>query len=157
MEKSEYLTARGSEEPYAIQFSVFAANRIGQLRELLDLFSGRAVKVLGLSVVDSTDWAVIRLILSDANTARELLTRQRIPFTESQILLPVLDTEDALSRLCGRLMQAELNVHFAYPLTIRHTDLPVMAVHVDDIVLARSLLTRHGFRLLGDEDLADPT
>ena len=125
-------TSQGYEEPFSAQFSVFLANRVGQLKELLNLMAEKAVEVLGVSVVDSSDWAVIRLVFSEPDKA-------------------------ALSEICGHLLHAEINVHFAYPLIGRRDAEPVMVLHVDDPVLATHLLTSHGIRLLGSEDLADPT
>lgn len=149
-------TARDYADPYSIQFSVFLANRVGQLKDTLDLFAEQEVDVYGLSIVDSTDWAVIRTIFSDPDKAREVLRRREIPFTESQVLLVELEDRRALVRICGLLLQTEINVHFAYPLAIRCHENAVMVFHVDDLVLARQVLTRHGFTLPGWEDLADP-
>jgi len=146
-------TARGHEEPFAIQFSVFLANRVGQLHELLEKFAENRLEVLGVSVVDSTDWAVIRIVFADANKARETLKSAELPFTESSVLLIVLPAQDSLSEACSHLLRAEINVHFAYPLTIRTDDSPIMVFHVDDIVTAAHVLSRHGFKLLGYEDL----
>jgi len=155
MTQSQYQTARGSEQPFAVQFSVFLANRVGQLKELLDIMSEENVSAVGVSVVDSTDWAVIRIVFSDPNKAREVLRKYRVPFTESEVLLVVLVGDEALADVCGVLLRAEINVHFAYPLILCRQDNPVMVFHVDDHVLAIRALVKHGFTLLGHEDLAD--
>lgn len=156
MQTGSPTTARGHEEPFAVQFSIFLANRVGQLRELLDVFSEKDLAVVGISIVDSTDWGVIRMVLSDPNKAREVLRGCTAAFTESEVLLAELPTRDTLSEICRMLLQAELNIHFAYPLTLRSRGNPVMVLHVDDRVLAAQVLTRHQVVLLGDEDLADP-
>ncbi len=152
----EKLTARGSEEPYAIQLSVFLANRVGQLRDLLDLFIQNSVKVAGLSIVDSTDWAVIRLVCIEAEKAKELLHTAGLPFTESDVLLIEVESDEDMSRLTSCLLRAEIDVHFAYPLTIRCDQSPVMVFHVDDETTACRTLINHGFTLLGHEDLSEP-
>ncbi len=150
-------TSRGHEEPFAVQFSIFLANRVGQLRELLDVFDDKKLQMLGISIFDSTDWAVIRIVFLDPNKARAVLQDRGVPFTESEILLIELIDDDTLGEVCDRLMGAELNIHFAFPLTLRSHDNAVMVLHVDDRVLATHVLTRHHFVLLGHEDLADPT
>ncbi len=148
-------TARGYEEPFAIQFSIFLANRVGQLKEMVNIFLRQSVRVLGLSIVDSTNWAVIRVICSDPDKARELLKRHPLPFTESAVLAVELASDDTLSEIASCLLRAEISVHFAYPLTLRSHENPVMVFHVDDTVFACHTLIRHGFVLLGHEDLAD--
>jgi len=57
-----YQTERGHEEPFSIQFSLFLANRVGQMRDLLSLLSENQIALLGCSIVDSCDWSVVRLI-----------------------------------------------------------------------------------------------
>ncbi len=156
MDPAPPQTARDHETPFAIQFSIFLPNRVGQLRELLDDFAEHNVHVVGVSVVDATDWAVIRLIFVEPNRGRELLKHRGQSFTETEVLLVELDDDDTLRQLCSYLLGAELNVHFAYPLTLQSHQHPVMAVHVDDHVLATQVLTRHQLTLLGNEDLNDP-
>ena len=149
-------TARAYREPYSVQFSVFLSNRVGQLKDLLDRLGESDVRVLGVSVVDSTDWAVIRLVVSHPDRARQMLQERSMPFTESQVLLAELAEDGALAEICGMLLQAEINVHFAYPLTLRAEGNPVMVLHVDDPILSSQMLVRHGVRLLGNEDLTNP-
>jgi hypothetical protein len=153
--QAENLTARGSEEPYSVQFSIFLANRVGQLRDLLDLFGPEDLQLLGLSVVDSTSWAVVRAVFSDTGLARELLTRNGLPFTETDVLLVEMPTGDSLARISGHLLQAEINIHFAYSLSARSHGYPVMVLHVEDPVLARQILVRHGFAVIGHEDMTN--
>ena len=156
MTQGQPLTSRGQKEPSSVQFSLFLANRVGQLREMLSLFAEESLAVIGVSVVDSTDWAVIRLVFSDANKARETFKAHGLPFTESEVLLAELDGAEALSEICKALVRAEINVHSAYPLIVHQDNNPVMVFHVDEPVLAAHVLTTRGVRLLGSEDLADP-
>jgi hypothetical protein len=148
-------TARGHQEPFAKQFSVFLENRVGQFKDLLDMLSAEGLTVLGVSVVDSTDWAVLRIVVSEPDRGRAVFQRRRLAHTESRVLLAVLDSDQALTDICALLLQAEINVHFAYPLICRHEGHPVLVLHVDDTVLAADILTRHDVKLLGDEDLGD--
>lgn len=156
MQRTEFQTARSHEEPYAVQFSVFMPNRVGQFRELLDAFATKNIRVVGVSVVDSTDWAVIRLIVTEPDHAREVLRANSHSFTESDVLIVELACDETLREVCAHLLRAEINLHFAYPLTLRTHDNPLMAFHVDDPILATQLLTRRGLTLVGHEDLADP-
>ena len=122
---------------------------------MLETFAEQDVGVLGLSVVDSTDWAVIRIVFSIPDKARDVLKAKALPFTESDVLLVELGREDALTNICSLLVTAEISIHFAYPLILRRNDNPVLVLHVDNLVLARHILAKHGVPLLGDEDLAD--
>jgi hypothetical protein len=149
-------TMRGYEEPFGVQFSIFFANRVGQFKDLLDFAAEKGLYLLGLSIVDSCDWSVVRAVFSDPNKARAMLQDNKFSFTESTVLLAVLDEDDALPHIFELLLRAEINMYFVYPLMIQHANHPVMVIHVDDDVTASHLLVRHKLTLLGREDLADP-
>ena len=144
---------RGHEMPFVRQFSVFLPNRVGRLSKLLQLFEAAGVELAGLSVVDATDWAVTRMIFTTPDKAAEILTRNDIAFTISDVLAVVLTEQDTFSRMCKTLVSAELNIQFAYPLFIRRDDCPVVIVHVEDHLLATQLLSKHDFTLIDHEDM----
>ena len=136
-----------------LQFSIFLPNRVGQLGELLDVLGQAEAEVAAISVVDSTDWAVVRMIFTEPGKARKVLTDHRIAFTECQVLAVVLEDAQALHRVCKALLGAELNLQFAYPLLIQREGRPAIAFHVDDMVLARQVLAKHGFTVHDHEDV----
>lgn len=146
-------TARGHLEPYAVLFSVFMQNRVGSLRDLLDAVGEKEVRVLGISVSDSADWAVVRLVFDDPERARAVLTAKACGFSETEVLLVELDGDAALRAIFTHLVAAEVNVHFGLLLSIRSHDHPVLALHVDDEPAACQVLRRHGIVLLDNRDL----
>ena len=147
-------TGRRYKIPTAVQFSIFLANRVGQLKEMLDFMVSEGVTIVGLSIVDSTDWAVIRLVFQSGDKGKAALRKHNTPFTESEVLLVRLSGQDAMVAVCGYLLRAEINVHFAYPLIVQHQEQPIMVFHVDDPVASREVLLRHNIVLLGEEDLS---
>ena len=146
-------TERGHEEPFVRQFSVFLPNRVGQLRELVELFIQRGVHLIALDVVGLTDWAVVRMILSDPDHGRELLKLAGLSYTESQMLAVELPSPDALAGVAAALLAAELNLQAAYPMMMTAREGPVVAVQVEDYTLAVQVLLERGFRLLDEPDL----
>lgn len=153
MSPPPYQTEQGYREPSAVQLSIFLANRVGQLKDLLDVLAESDVQVLGLSVVDATDWAVIRCVVSDANLAQDVLRARGLPYTESPVLLAELAEPEDMATICGCLVRAEINIHFAYPLSVTRHEHAAMVLHVDDTMLACRVLRDHGITLLGQADL----
>jgi hypothetical protein len=145
-------TQRGREEAWLRQFSVFLPNRVGQLSELLGMLTTEGIEVMGVCVVDSTDWAVVRLVFDDPDKGREVLGRHKLAFTECDALGLVLADANTLHKACSALLLAELSVQFAYPLLIQSEGRPVMVLHVDDEVTAVRMLTQHGFPMIGHEE-----
>lgn len=143
---------RGHEEPFGRQFSVFLPNRVGQLHELLRLLNENHVEMLGLSLSDSADWAVARMVFSQPDKAREVLLRNEMAFTDCEVLLVVLTAPQTISQVTQLLLATELNLHFAFPLMFQHEGHPVLALRVDEHDVAIQALTEHKFTLLGHED-----
>jgi hypothetical protein len=157
MQPSSFQTARGHEEPFAIQFSIFVPNHVGQFLAILELMDENDIEVIGISIVDSTDWGVVRLVVLNPNHARELFRRQGYNFIEGDILLVEMDGGASLRDICANLLQAEINISSAYALTYHSNENPVMGINVDETTLATQILIRHGLTLLGHEDLSDPS
>jgi hypothetical protein len=153
---TETPTARGYQPPVNTQFSVFLDNRVGRLMDLLEIFDQASqITLAGLSVVDSADHAVVRLLTSHSDLARRLLKRCSHTFSEIDVVAVELDNEHALVEVCEVLLAAELNIHYAYPLLVRPRGLPVVALHTDDTILAGQLLRRRNFCVLAENDLGD--
>ncbi|MCC6284930.1 MAG: acetolactate synthase [Phycisphaerales bacterium] len=146
-------TTQGFAPPTVTQFSVFLANKVGKLHDLVDAFDHSPCQICALSVHDSSDHAVIRMITNRASVARAVLREQRLPFSEMDVLVVELSKGHTLSSLCLSLLGAELNIHFAYPLMLRPNGTPTIAMAVDDATLAGQILRRKEFRLFGEQDL----
>ncbi len=149
------ITTPGFEPPRNVQFSVFLDNRVGKLLELIDALRGHALTLAAFSILDSADHAVVRILTSRSGLARRLLEQHGIPFGEADILVIELDADDTMERICQSLLQAELNIHFAYPLLVRPHGCAAIALHTDDHHLACQILRRRMFTLLGENDLGD--
>lgn len=147
-------TETGYSPPTVRQFSVFLDNKVGKLLELVRLFDEvDELHLTALSVVESSDFAVIRIIPNRADPARSLLKSHALPFSEIDLLIVELGPGQTLTKLCLHLLAAELNIRFAYPLMLKPNGAPTIALAVDDQVLAGQILLRKRFRLLGEADL----
>ncbi len=146
-------TELGYAPPTVRQFSVFLDNKVGKLLELVRIFDETSSTTLAaFSIVDSSDYAVVRAVFSNADAARQILRRNQYTFSETDIVIAELGENQSLSAMCSYLLGAELNIRFVYPLLLRG-DQPGVVIAVDDIHLAGQILLRKRFRLLAEEDL----
>jgi len=149
-------TAHGRDWPSIRQFNIFLANRLGGLMSVVRHFEAADVRVVSLSVVDSSDCAIIRLIPSDPERSYEILKRAGLPFTETDLLVIELpDHRQPLVQICKTLLSAEISVHYAYPLLISGGSSPraAFAFHVDDHETAARIIASKGLQLLTESDL----
>jgi hypothetical protein len=147
-------TELGYAPPMVRHFSIFLDNRVGKLLELLGSLSDEgSVEVRAISIQDSSDFAVIRLIVDKPATARALLEKHEFAANETQVLVAELGKDHELHHLCKFLLAAELNIRVAYPTVPRASGHPTVVLSTDDNTLAGQILRRKGFTLYGEADL----
>ncbi len=153
----ELSTLRGRDWPGVRQFSIFLENRVGALLDLVRRIEASGNRIVALSVVDSADCAVVRLILSDPERATETLRLAKLPFLECDLVLVELPKSSGpVGHVCKALLAAEINIHYAYPLMVGSAaHRPVLAIHVDDQETAGQTLQSQGFTVLSEKDLEE--
>jgi hypothetical protein len=137
------------------QLSVFLLNQTGALFGVVKLLVDSSIHVLGLTVHDSVDVSVVRLVVSDPDGAETLFMERGIPFGSCEVLVVELpEGVDDLHKSLHGLISGETNINFLYPLLVRPKGKPTLAFHVEDIDCAASVLRSEGFRLLTQSDLS---
>src|SRR5437879_11471028 len=106
--------------PLVKQFSVFLPNKVGAMLEIVKMLSAQHTHVVALSVSESTDSAIARIIASDPERVEKLFREKNVPFGVSQVVVVEMrEVATQLMKLLAALVMAEVNVHFAYPLLIQ--------------------------------------
>ena len=148
-------TSSNLEGPLVKQFSVFLPNKVGAMLDIVKLLSTHHTHVVALSVSESTDSAIARIIASDPQGVEKLFRENNVGFGVSQVVVVEMrEVATQLVKLLAALVMAEVNVHFAYPLLIRPRGFSAIALHVDDTDCASSVLTGEGFKLLSQDDIS---
>jgi len=154
-EEASHLNATLPPGSAVKQLSVFLENRVGALLSIVRLVHDLKVEVLGLSVVDSIDVTIVRLIVTDYEAVATLFMEKGIPFSETKLLvLELNDGTQSLVESLATLLEGEVNVHFSYPLLTRPHGRAALAMCVEDFDFGASVLHRAGFTLLYQEDLS---
>ena len=149
-----FSTARGRDWPSVRQFNIFVENRVGGLMNVVRRFETTDIHIVSLTVVDSADCAIIRLVLSDPERAKEIFEQAQLPVTESDLLVVKLPEGDKpLLQICKALLAIEVNIHYAYPLLVGPSGASALAIHVEDHETASQTLEKKGFVLYTENDL----
>jgi hypothetical protein len=152
------MTAATTEKlnsPQVRQFSVFLRNKVGALLELVRLLDENNIIVLALSIAESSETAISRMIVSDPDRTSEIFRERDIPHSECELMVVELtEGPGDLSGVLAALLMAEVNIHFSYPLLVRPRGRAILAIHLDDIECASSVLLGEGFKLLTQGDLS---
>ncbi|HEY4988951.1 MAG TPA: acetolactate synthase, partial [Opitutaceae bacterium] len=110
------MAARTSSAPHdpVKQFSVFAENRVGRLFDLTSLLKENDVHIMAITVLDTTDSSIIRVVVDDPTKARELMISNDLPYGECNILAVEIADESELRNVLAALLEAEINTHYVY-------------------------------------------
>lgn len=147
-------TARGRTPERVKQFSVFTPNRMGRLYDLIQVLSSHSITVLATTVLDTTDSAIIRIIVDDHEKARELLTKEGFAFTESEMIAVELDSATNLNKLMAALLEAELNMNYMYSFIPQSNGKSMLALNMEDNDIGEKVLKNHQFHVLKQSDIS---
>jgi len=99
----------------ATQFSVFLVNRPTVLAQVCEALARDHVNLVAMSLMDSTEHGVMRLVTDDTAKARTSLKRLGLPTAETEVLLVELaHRPGALADVCARLGGEHVGIHYAY-------------------------------------------
>jgi hypothetical protein len=136
------------------QFSVFTANRLGRLRDLIALLGSKNIHVLALMVLDTTDSAIIRLVTDDPDQSRELLQKNEFAFTESNLIVVEIDSAAELSILMSALLEGEININYLYSFIPHPQGKSILALSMEHHEIAEKILKHHQFTVLRQSDIS---
>ncbi len=137
------------------QFSVLLPNRAGALAAMVKLLRSSGVEVIGLSMQDSRDATVARLVVSDPETTEQIFMEKGIPHTTCElVVIAMREAGPGLLQCLDSLMIAETNIDFAYALMPSPEGQAMLAMHVEDYEFAVAILHQSGFKLMYQEDLS---
>ena len=151
----ESRTTEKEEGPGVKQFSIFLKNKVGALLDVVKLLNEHHIEVLAVSVQDSADAAIVRLVVSDPGRVQDLFTAEEVAFSTCDLVVVELkEGATQLGKLLTALLMAEVNIHGSFPLLTRPRGNAALALHVEDEECACAVLRSHGFPILTQTDIS---
>ena len=100
-------TMRGRDWPCLRQFCVFLENRVGRLIDIMRQWESLDTRVIAMSIVDSVDFAMVRLMFDNADRAREKLELSGFLFSESDVVgVELPEGDKPFHAVCSALVRA---------------------------------------------------
>ena len=97
------------------QFSVFLVNKPGVLAQVTTALAEEKVNLLAMTLVDSQEHGVLRMVVEDDAAARAVLTKLNLPMTETEVLCVDLPNRPgALADVATLLGKEHININYAY-------------------------------------------
>lgn len=138
----------------AKQLSVFVENRQGRLGEVLNVLKDNGVNILSLSLADTTEYGLLRLIVNNPELGREKLQEDGFSTMITDVLvLKITHKSGSLQGLLKTLSDKDVNIEYMYGLSIDGQEASVV-LKTSDIQKAELVLKENGVKTLSTEEIS---
>lgn len=137
----------------AKQLTVFLENRAGRLSEVLSVLKSEGINILSLSLADTTEFGLLRLIVDDAPKGKDKLTEAGFSSLLSAVsIIKIPHKAGSLQELLKAIDEAGINVEYMYGLSIASEEAYVVLKASDSEAL-NGIFEKNGVRTLTANDL----
>ena len=135
------------------QLSAFLENTPGTLYQAVRAISDAGVNIRALSVADTRDFGILRLIVSDVEKTREALSDDTVITQTKVIAAKMSDEAGSLKKILRIIQDTGVNIEYVYAFTSPVAGSAYVVLRVDDEAGAEAVLAQNGIRTLSDEDM----
>jgi hypothetical protein len=138
------------------QLSVFLENKPGRLADVVGCLSDSDINIHALSIADTTDFGILRLIVAEPDRAREILKSHGLPTRETDVIcVDLAQKPGSLAHVLRELEKINSSIEYMYAFTSRAPGHDAMAiVRLENQDEAASRLNECDFSVIGSEILA---
>lgn len=130
------------------QLSVFVENKPGKLLEIVKTLADADINIRAMSIADTKDFGILRLIVSDTEKAKSILSDDCVVTITSVIAAEMSDKAGALSTILDAFGKANINIEYMYAFTASTTLGAYVVIRVDNNEAAEKVLNDNGIATL---------
>ncbi len=136
------------------QISIFLENKSGRLADVTDVLAASGVNIRALSLADTADFGILRLIVDKVEQAKQALKEKGFTIGRTEVLaLEVPDRPGGLAEILHILGKAGINVEYMYAFVQRSLKNAIVIFRFDELEKAIHVLGDAGVRILRGEEL----
>ena len=136
------------------QISIFLENRAGRLAEVTRVLSESGINIRALSLADTSDFGILRLIVSDFDKAKTVLKDNGFTVGRTTVVaVEVPDNPGGLHSILGMLSGNSVNVEYMYAFVQQSGENAIMIFRFDRTEQALELLAKAGLKVVPGEEL----
>ena len=135
------------------QISVFVENKQGKLVETVKTLAENDINIRAMSIADTKDFGILRMITSDNAKTREVLSADTVVNTTDVIAVKMADRPGALYKVIDILSEAGVNIEYMYAFTASDALGAYVVFRVDDVAQAQKLMDENGMQSPSETDM----
>lgn len=136
------------------QISVFVENRVGLLSEVTTLMSDNEVNLRALSIADTNEFGILRIIVEDVDAAAAILRQHGYIYTITNVLaVSMRDEAGGLAEILQVLAKAKISLEYAYAFLLNKPGVACLILRVQDNKAAEQVLEEAGIKIASQDEL----
>lgn len=136
------------------QISVFLENKSGRLADVTDILAKAGINIRALSLADTADFGILRLIVNDTEKAKQVLKENGFTVGKTEVIaIEVPDRPGGLAGILEALKGEEINVEYMYAFVQKSGEHAIIIFRFDGIEKAITVLQKAGVRILKGEEV----
>ncbi|HPD29321.1 MAG TPA: amino acid-binding protein [Phycisphaerae bacterium] len=141
---------------YAKQVCVFLENKKGRIAEVTGLLAGEGINIRALSLADTPDFGVLRLIVDDRVRCVRVLKLNGFVVQETEVIaIEIDDRPGGLHRIVELLDREGINIEYIYAFMKKKAEQALVVFKIDDAARAAETLRRSGIAILSEDAIKD--
>lgn len=136
------------------QISIFLENKSGRLAEVTDVLAKGGINIRALSLADTADFGILRLIVNTTQKAKEVLKENGFTVGRTEVVaIEVPDRPGGLAGILNALQGEAINVEYMYAFVQKSGENAIIIFRFDDLEKAIHVLQKAGVRILKGEEV----
>lgn len=116
------------------QLSIFLENRKGRMRKALDVLANASINIRALSIADTSDFGILRLIVPDPDKALKILEENNFVVKMGDVVaVEMSDKPGGLCAILGILDESDINLDYLYAFVDEKEERAIVLLHPEDI------------------------
>ena len=138
------------------QISIFLENRVGRLQQVAQTLAANDINIRALSLADTSDFGILRLIVSDFETAKAKLKESGFTVGRTSVVaVEITDKPGGLHAILSMLQEEGINVEYMYAFVTQSGDRAVLIFRFDRTDQGIELLLKNGINVIAGDKLYD--
>lgn len=136
------------------QVSIFLENRAGRLHDVTRLLASHRLNIRALSVADTSDFGILRLIVDNPDKAIEVLKNENYTVSATEVVaIEISDNSGGLDKILNIFDENKINVEYMYAFLAKIPEKAVLIFRFDDNKVVMEKLKNKDVRFISAEEL----
>jgi hypothetical protein len=134
------------------QLSIFLENKFGRLTEVLEVLANEQVNITALTIADTSEYGILRLLVSDPETGYKILKSRGFSVNLTDVIsLAVRHEAGSLAGVLKKFSEEKLSIEYMYAFSLGEK--AIVVLRTDNRPKAFEIIERNNLTLLSEEDI----